>query len=71
MMAKCARRALYRYWLDTPLVKYTIGYWSKGTTSVDAALINKVAPACSHITLGRGDRAINIGRGFLCGRTQP
>ena len=43
----------YRYWLDTPLMMYTCGYWKEGTASVDEAQINKVDHVCRKIRLER------------------
>ena len=54
----------YRYWLDTPLMMYTCGYWSEGTTSIDEAQINKVDHVCRKIRLARGETVIDIGCGF-------
>ncbi len=54
----------YRYWLDTPLMMYTCGYWQEGTASVDAAQINKVDHVCRKIKLSRGETVIDIGCGF-------
>ncbi len=54
----------YRYWLDTPLMMYTCGYWKEGTTSVDEAQINKVDHVCRKIKLSRGETVIDIGCGF-------
>jgi cyclopropane-fatty-acyl-phospholipid synthase len=54
----------YRYWLDTPLMMYTCGYWKEGTQSVDEAQINKVDHVCRKIMLARGETVIDIGCGF-------
>jgi len=54
----------YRYWLDTPLMMYTCGYWKEGTASVDEAQINKVDHVCRKIKLSRGETVIDIGCGF-------
>lgn len=54
----------YRYWLDTPLMMYTCGYWKEGTTSVDEAQVNKVDHVCRKIKLTRGESVIDIGCGF-------
>jgi cyclopropane-fatty-acyl-phospholipid synthase len=54
----------YRYWLDTPLMMYTCGYWKEGTASVDEAQINKVDHVCRKIRLARGETVIDIGCGF-------
>ncbi len=54
----------YRYWLDTPLMMYTCGYWKEGTASVDEAQINKVDHVCRKIKLTRGETVIDIGCGF-------
>jgi len=56
--------AFYRYWLDTPLMMYTCGYWKEGTASVDEAQINKVDHVCRKISLGRGETVVDIGCGF-------
>ena len=54
----------YRYWLDTPLMMYTCGYWKEGTASVDEAQINKVDHVCRKIRLERGETVVDIGCGF-------
>jgi len=54
----------YRYWLDTPLMMYTCGYWKEGTQSVEQAQLNKVDHVCRKIRLGRGETVIDIGCGF-------
>jgi len=54
----------YRYWLDSPLMMYTCGYWKEGTTSVDEAEVNKVDHVCRKIRLSRGESVIDIGCGF-------
>ena len=54
----------YRYWLDTPLMMYTCGYWREGTTNVDAAQIDKVDHVCRKIRLAPGETVIDIGCGF-------
>ena len=54
----------YRYWLDTPLMMYTCGYWREGTTTVDAAQIDKVDHVCRKIRLAPGETIIDIGCGF-------
>jgi cyclopropane-fatty-acyl-phospholipid synthase len=54
----------YRYWLDTPLMMYTCGYWKEGTANVDEAQINKVDHVCRKIRLSRGETVIDIGCGF-------
>jgi len=56
--------AFYRYWLDTPLMMYTCGYWKEGTASVDEAQINKVDHVCRKIRLERGETVVDIGCGF-------
>ena len=66
-----ARRALYRYWRDTRLMKYTFGYRTKETISVGVALARKVAPVCQNIVHCCSDRVINFGGGLLYGCTQP
>ena len=54
----------YRYWLDTPLMMYTCGYWKEGTANVDQAQINKVDHVCRKIALSEGETVIDIGCGF-------
>ena len=54
----------YRYWLDTPLMMYTCGYWKEGTQSVEQAQFNKVDHVCRKIRLARGETVIDIGCGF-------
>jgi cyclopropane-fatty-acyl-phospholipid synthase len=54
----------YRYWLDTPLMMYTCGYWKEGTANVDQAQINKVNHVCRKIALSQGETVIDIGCGF-------
>ena len=54
----------YRYWLDTPLMMYTCGYWKEGTANVDQAQINKVDHVCRKIALSKGETVIDIGCGF-------
>jgi cyclopropane-fatty-acyl-phospholipid synthase len=54
----------YRYWLDTPLMMYTCGYWKEGTTGIDEAQINKVDHVCRKIRLARGETVVDIGCGF-------
>ncbi len=54
----------YRYWLDTPLMMYTCGYWKEGTASLDEAQVNKVDHVCRKIKLSRGETVIDIGCGF-------
>jgi cyclopropane-fatty-acyl-phospholipid synthase len=54
----------YRYWLDTPLMMYTCGYWKEGTANVDQAQINKVDHVCRKIRLSSGETVIDIGCGF-------
>jgi len=56
--------AFYRYWLDTPLMMYTCGYWKEGTTNVDEAQVNKVDHVCRKIRLARGESVVDIGCGF-------
>ncbi|MBC8007056.1 MAG: class I SAM-dependent methyltransferase, partial [Prolixibacteraceae bacterium] len=54
----------YRYWLDSPLMMYTCGYWKEGTTTVDEAQVNKVDHVCRKIKLSHGESVIDIGCGF-------
>jgi len=54
----------YRYWLDTPLMMYTCGYWGRGAKDVDQAQIAKVDHVCRKIKLSRGESVIDIGCGF-------
>jgi cyclopropane-fatty-acyl-phospholipid synthase len=54
----------YRYWLDSPLMMYTCGYWKEGTSSVDEAQLNKVEHVCRKIRLARGESVVDIGCGF-------
>jgi cyclopropane-fatty-acyl-phospholipid synthase len=54
----------YRYWLDTPLMMYTCGYWKEGTANVDEAEVNKVDHVCRKLKLAQGESVIDIGCGF-------
>ena len=54
----------YRYWLDTPLMMYTCGYWKEGTQSVEEAQLNKVDHVCRKIRLAHGETVIDVGCGF-------
>jgi cyclopropane-fatty-acyl-phospholipid synthase len=54
----------YRYWLDTPLMMYTCGYWGRGAKDVDQAEIDKVDHVCRKIKLSRNETVIDIGCGF-------
>jgi cyclopropane-fatty-acyl-phospholipid synthase len=54
----------YRYWLDTPLMMYTCGYWGRGAKDVDQAQIDKVDHVCRKIKLSRNETVIDIGCGF-------
>jgi cyclopropane-fatty-acyl-phospholipid synthase len=54
----------YRYWLDTPLMMYTCGYWKEGTATLDEAQVNKVDHVCRKIRLSRDESVIDIGCGF-------
>jgi cyclopropane-fatty-acyl-phospholipid synthase len=54
----------YRYWLDTPLMMYTCGYWGRGAKDVDQAEVDKVDHVCRKIKLSRNETVIDIGCGF-------
>jgi cyclopropane-fatty-acyl-phospholipid synthase len=54
----------YRLWLDDPLLMYTCGYWSEGTTTLEQAQRNKIDHVCRKIRLARGERCVDIGCGF-------
>ena len=54
----------YKLWLDDPLLMYTCGYWSQGTTTLEQAQRNKVDHVCRKIRLAAGERFVDIGCGF-------
>ncbi|MDE2300192.1 MAG: class I SAM-dependent methyltransferase [Burkholderiales bacterium] len=56
--------AFYKLWLDDPLLMYTCGYWSEGTTTLEQAQRNKIDHVCRKLRLGRGERYVEIGCGF-------
>jgi cyclopropane-fatty-acyl-phospholipid synthase len=54
----------YRLWLDDPLMMYTCGYWSPGTTTLEQAQRNKIDHVARKIRLSAGERFVDIGCGF-------
>ena len=56
--------AFFREWLDGVGMLYTCAYWSEGTTTLEAAQVNKMDHVCRKIQLKAGETFVDIGCGW-------